>query len=149
MSTKCSIAYGSGFHFYHEVADDDHVYLELETNQFEAGYGRVMVPIPIHIWETIRHLGGADLSLVDKSDAELLSDVETEVDRRIATYEDARRTNPERAGIVSVLGGLVFGMADDPRGQQIEHGMEFYQRKRRHQQEIRAAIEQLREEQKA
>lgn len=24
-----------------------------------------MIPIPIHIWETVRHLGGARLDLVD------------------------------------------------------------------------------------
>ena len=43
MSTKATLAYGKNFHFYHEVMDDDHVYLELDTTQFEAGYGRVMV----------------------------------------------------------------------------------------------------------
>ena len=46
MSTKSTIAHGPGFHFYHEVLDEDHVYLELETTSFEAGYGRVMLPIP-------------------------------------------------------------------------------------------------------
>jgi hypothetical protein len=80
MSTKCTIAHGENFHFYHEVLDDEHVYLELETTQFEAGYRRVMLPIPIHIWETIRHLGGAQLDLADKQDDELLAMVETEVD---------------------------------------------------------------------
>ena len=64
MSTKCTIAHDESFHFYHEVLDDDHVYLELRTTHFEAGYGRVMIPIPIHIWETIRHLGGVRLDLV-------------------------------------------------------------------------------------
>jgi hypothetical protein len=29
MSTKATIAYGDNFHFYHEVLDDNHVYLEL------------------------------------------------------------------------------------------------------------------------
>lgn len=49
MSTKATIARGNQFHFSHEVLDDEHVYLELNTMQFEAGYGGVMIPIPIHI----------------------------------------------------------------------------------------------------
>ena len=57
MSTKSTFARGDTFHFYNEVFDDDHVYLEVRGTQFEAGYGRVMIPIPIHVWETIRHLG--------------------------------------------------------------------------------------------
>jgi hypothetical protein len=66
MSTKCTIACGENFHFYREALDDNHVYLELDTTYFEASYRRVMLPIPIHIWETIRHLGGAQLDLADK-----------------------------------------------------------------------------------
>ena len=45
MSTKATIAHGENFRFYHEVMDEDHVYLETETTHFEAGYGRVMLPI--------------------------------------------------------------------------------------------------------
>ena len=66
MSTKSTIASSDNFHFYHEVFDDDHVYLRLDTTHFEAGYGSVMVRIPIHIWETIRHLAGVEFDLVDK-----------------------------------------------------------------------------------
>ena len=34
MSTKSTIAYGTNFHFYHEVLDDNHVYLELEGMEY-------------------------------------------------------------------------------------------------------------------
>ena len=76
MSTKCTIAHDASFHFYQEMLDDDHVYLELRTTQFEARYGHVVIPIPVHIWETIRPLGGVRLLLVDKDDSELLAMVD-------------------------------------------------------------------------
>jgi hypothetical protein len=62
MCTKSTIAYSHGpdfdFHFFHEVLDDDGVYLELAGAdvQYEAGPGRVLVRIPVEIWEVIRQL---------------------------------------------------------------------------------------------
>lgn len=138
MSTKCTIAHGANFHFYHEVLDDEHVYLELETTQFEAGYSRVMLPIPIHIWETIRHLGGAQLDLADKQDDELLAMVESEVDQRIAKYQQA-------AGRVSLIGALsYYGRADLPRADQIHNGMEYLRHKRQRQREVSSLIAEIR-----
>ncbi len=145
MSTKSTIAHGPGFHFYHEALDEDHVYLELETTNFEAGYGRVRLPVPIHIWETIRHLGGANLDLVDKTDEELRADVEREVDERIETYRKALHDYPDRAALVGLFGALVYGTADRPRAHQIECGMAYYRARRQHQREIRASIRCLKE----
>lgn len=140
MSTKCTIAYGENFHLYREVFDSDHVYFELDTTHFEAGYGRVMIPIPLHIWETIRRLGGAELDLVDLSDEELLARVQKEVEERMAEYQRVARERPERAGLVAILGSLVYGTADEPRDQQIRHGMEYFRRERKRQNELRARI---------
>lgn len=67
MSTKATIAHGRDFHFYHESLDEDNVYLELENVEFEASYRRVMVRIPVDIWEVIRHTGAAHLDLVNSS----------------------------------------------------------------------------------
>lgn len=145
MSTKCTIACGENFHLYHEVLDDDHVYLELETTCFEAGYGRVMIPLPIHIWEAIRHLGGARLELVDKEDAELLAMVEATVCDRITRYEAAERDNPKRAALASFVGGLSYGPANTPSAEQIRKGMEYYRRERQRQREVRDRIAALRE----
>ncbi len=146
MSSKCTIAYNDSFHFYHEVMDDDHVYLELRTTQFEAGYGRVMVPIPLHIWETIRHLGAADLRLADQRDEDLLRTVETKVDQRIADYGAREPNDPRGAALMRLAGSLVYGPADLPRNQQIENGMHYFGRRRQHQRELRNAIEALRKE---
>lgn len=144
MSTKCTIAYGENFHLYREVLDHDHIYLRLETTHFEAGYCRVMIPIPIHVWETIRHLGGAELDLVDRSDAELLARVESEVDERIAQYEKVARKRPDRADFFAIVGSVVYGTADEPRDDQIRHGMEYFQRERTRQKELQARITALR-----
>ena len=84
MSTKCTIAYGKNFHFYHEVLDDNFVYLQLEGVEFEASYNQITVPIPVHIWEVIRQYQGIDLSWADKTDEEIGDYVEKEVDLRIA-----------------------------------------------------------------
>ena len=140
MSTKCTIVHGNNFHFYHEVLDDDHVYLELDTTHFEAGYGRVMVPIPIHIWETIRHLGGAQLDLVDQQDDELVAMVHSEVDQRIAEYQQVARDDSGHATFASFIGCLPYGTADTPRVDQIRNGVQYFQRERQRQREVRARI---------
>src|SRR5262245_11226145 len=38
MSTKSTIAHGRSFHLYHEVFDEDYVYLELEEAKFRQTY---------------------------------------------------------------------------------------------------------------
>jgi hypothetical protein len=144
MSTKSTLAYGETFHLYREVFDDDHVYLRLDTTHFEAGYDRVMIPIPIHIWETIRHLGGAELDLVDRSDEELLERVEKEVDERTAEYQRVARERPDRAGFFGILGSLVYGTADQPRDEQVRRGMDYFRSDRKRQREIQARIAFLR-----
>ena len=144
MSTKSTIAHGENFHFYHEAFDDDHVYLELETTHFEARFGRVMLPIPIHIWESIRHLGGAQMDLADKQDNELLAMVEEEVDQRIAEHQQAMRETPDCAGFIRICGSLAYGMTDSPRADQIHRGMEYFQHKRQRQREVRSLVAAIR-----
>src|SRR5437016_35336 len=99
MSTKSTIAHGDDFHLYHEIFEDDFVYLELEGVEFRATRDRVMVPIPLAVWEVIRKRGGADLSLAAKSDEELRLLVGRVVDERIAEYQEglARTGDPSHA----------------------------------------------------
>ena len=140
MSTKATIAHGPNFHFYHEVFDDDHVYLELEGAQFEAGYNRVMVPIPVHIWEVIRQYSGVDLSFAEKTDEELQRYVEQEVDGRIKRYQEATEKSK---GLVSLFGSLAYGAADEPREKQIGEGLVHFTKVREHQRQIKEAIVEL------
>ena len=143
MSTKSTIASGDNFHFYHEAFDGDHVYLRLETSCFEAGYGRVMVQIPIHIWETIRHLAGVELDLVDKEDEDLLAIVEGNVDQRLAKYQESLRTTPARTEFMSLVGFATYGSTDTPRESQIRRGIEHFQRERQRQREVKVRIAAL------
>ena len=147
MSTKCTLAYGSDFHLYHEWPDDDHVYIQLDTTHFEASYGRVTVEIPIHIWEVIRRRGGADLSLADKSDAELRQIVEGNVDERIRRYEDRVAKGENEPALAFLLHSFAYGRADTPRDEQVAIGMEHHLERRRRQQEIRARIKDMEGEQ--
>ncbi len=135
MSTKSTIAHGRDFHFYHEALDEDNVYLELENVEFEASYRRVMVKIPIDIWEVIRHTGAARLDLVDSSDEELRQMVERQVGERVAEYERAKGDS-RRKTLVSLCGALVFGGADEPREEQIRRGLNYYVRDRERQRQI-------------
>jgi hypothetical protein len=140
MSTKSTIAHGRNFHLYHEAFDEDNVYLELEGTNFEASYNRVMVPIPVHVWEVIRHYPGIDLKYVDRTDAEIRQYVEREVDERLKRYKEASERSK---GLVSLSGSLAFGTADQPRDQQISAGIEYFTKVREHQRQIKQAIEEL------
>jgi hypothetical protein len=140
MTVKATLAYGKSFHFYHEGLDNNHVYLELEDVAYQAGYRRVMVAIPIDVWEVIRRLGAARLDLVNASDGELLSMVERMVEERMIGYERARTSDPEAAGRLRFIDAAVFGAMDDPREQQVTKGFEYYKTERERQREVTARI---------
>jgi len=140
MSTKSTVAHGPNFHLYQEAFDDDHIYLELEGVQFEAAYNRVMVPIPVHIWEVIRTYPGVDLSFAEKTDDEVYQYVQQEVDERIAKYEQA---NHQTKQLLSLFGSLVYGAADTPRTEQIDRGVTYFTGLRNHQRQVKDAIEEL------
>jgi hypothetical protein len=140
MSTKGTVAHGPNFHLYHEALDDDYIYLELEGVQFEASYNRVMVPVPIHIWEVIRQYSGVDLSFAEKTDNELRQYVEQQVDERIARYHESEQ---KAQGLIRIFGSLVYGTADMSREQQVENGIAYFEKLREHQQQIKQAIAEL------
>ncbi len=147
MSTKATVAYSPNFHLYKEVFDENFIYLELEGVSFEAGYNRVMVPIPVHIWEVIRQYPGTDLSWSDKTDEEIESYVEQEVNERIRKYEQAE--NDQHRGLIALCGSLTYGEADSPRQEQLERGVAYFKQLREHQQQIKQAIEELNKTNKA
>lgn len=142
MTIKATLAYGRNFHFYHEALDNNHVYLELEDVSYDPGYRRVMVAIPIDVWEVIRGLGAAKLNLINASDEELTNIVEEKVAGRIAEYEAAKRTSPEEAERTRFNDSLLFGAVDDTREQQTTRGVQYYKTERARQREISARIMQ-------
>lgn len=142
MSTKATIAHGDDFHFYHEIFEDDFVYLELEGVDFCATRDRVTVPIPLAIWEVIRTRGGADLSLAAMSGEELRLLVGRVVDERIVDYQEclARTGDPSHARLFA--GGL-FGSPDAPREEQVEAALEEYTQDRDRQRALLDEITRL------
>ena len=160
MSTKVTVAYGKNFHLYKEILDENFIYLEIEGVQFEASYNRVMMPIPVHIWEVIRQYEGTDLSWASKTDEEIVRYVEQEVDKLIQKYQQAeneksgatprrRKTqgnaHQESKRLIALLGSIPYGNADTPRQQQIEKGIAYFKSLREHQQQICQAIEELKQ----
>ena len=140
MSTKCSLAHGPGFHLYREVFDDNNVYLEVEGTHFKASYNRVMLPIPVPVWEVIRCCQGADYEYVDKTDAELRDEVERSVDERLTLYEDASERMAPRHRLFGIA---IFGSIDAPREEQVAKGIAHFTQIRVHQQQIRRAVDEL------
>lgn len=142
MAIKATLAYGKGFHFYHEALDNNHVYLELEDVSYDVGYRRMMVAIPIDIWEVIRVLGAAKLDLIDVSDEELINLVEGKVSKRIAEYEAAKRASPEEANRLRFSDAVAFGAMDAAREKQVDRGINYYRTERDRQREVGIRISQ-------
>jgi predicted transcriptional regulator len=142
MSTKATIAYGPTFHFYHEVFDESYVYLELEQVQFEASYNRMMVPIPVHIWEVIRQHPGLDLSLAEKTDDAIRAEVTQAVDERLQEYAAA---DEKSRSWIALSGLMVFGSVETPRDEQIAAGVSYYTERRAHQRQVIQAVDELRQ----
>ena len=142
MPSKTTLAYGQGFHFYKEARNNDYVYLELEDIAYDAGYRRVMIAIPVDVWEVIRGLGGTDLDLVNATDEELIRIVESKVTERILQYESALKLTPEKAHKLRFSDSEVLGAADEPRDRQLARGIEYYATQRRRQREIVERIAQ-------
>ncbi|MGK7899322.1 MAG: hypothetical protein AB4372_38325 [Xenococcus sp. (in: cyanobacteria)] len=143
MSTKVTVASGKNFHLYKEILDENFIYLEIEGVQFEASYNRVMMPIPVHIWEVIRQYEGTDLSWASKTDEEIVRYVEQEVDKRIKKLKEAENEKSKR--LIALLGSMPYGMADTSRQQQIEKGIAYFKSLREHQQQICQAIKELKQ----
>jgi hypothetical protein len=140
MSTKSTMIYGPTFHLYHDLVDEDAVYLELEGVRFEANYNRVVVSIPVHIWEVIRTYAGVDLTWAEWSDEDLRASVERRVDERLA-----RAAHAGSDAVARLMGAAIYGDLDAPRDEQIARELRHAERERIHQRQIVAAIEELRQ----
>ena len=142
MSTKASLAYGEGFHLYHEQLDEEEaVYLELEGDgvHFKVDQRSVTVRIPLHVWEYIRHRGGFQPQYHEMDDAALLQHVTNEVDERIREWE----ASSSKSVFLEICGSAVYGLASAPRDQQIAHGVVWATTRRAEEQAILARIQAL------
>jgi len=107
------------------MLDEIHVYLDLE--QFEVGYNRVMVSIPVYIWKVIRRYPSPDLSLAEKADDAIRADVTQAVDKRLQEYA---------AADVALSGLMACGAIEVPRDAQIAAGVAYYTDRRAHQRQV-------------
>lgn len=135
MSTKSTITYGDGFHLYHELMEEgEDVYLRLNDCYFEAMPGEVTVRIPLHVWEHVRTFSPRYHAM---SDEELLAHVTGEVDERI---QDWRQAPEHSKGLAAIAGSAFYGLATDPRDQQIELGLQNVTKARTEELEILGRI---------
>lgn len=132
MSTKVTAAFGDNFHLYHEVMEDDNIYLQLDNVDFDVSKGQVTVCIPLEIWEHIRQFSGANFWAKDLTDDEIRAKVEKEVQNRIGAE-----------GIMRMAGLFVYGSADDSKEEQIESGIKYHQNLRERQRLLHEKIEAL------
>ncbi len=87
MSTKCTLAFGKGFHLFEEGFDQRHnVWLDLDGCAFEATPHGIRLEIPLAIWEVIRQHTPARFDLAPLTDAQLLAEAEKRVDAHRAEY---------------------------------------------------------------
>ena len=126
MATKLTLAFGPHFYLYQEAHDNAHVYLELAGVVVDVTATRVVMPIPVPVWEVIRRYPGVDLSLPEPRDGDLCREVERQVDERIAAQE---------------AGG--FGPPDASREEQIATGLAALRALREQQRRIKQAIAEL------
>lgn len=134
MLTKPLIS-GQGFRLSRDLFDDAFVYVEFSKVHFEASPDAVRVRIPIEIWETIRHHGGPDLSLLELSETDVRAQVEAAVDARIHAH---MRGDPSVR-----FGDRTFGNVERSREEQIAAGMTAYKEELHKLQRLACAIEQL------
>jgi DNA-binding Lrp family transcriptional regulator len=139
---KTTLAYGRNFHFFQERLESNFVYLELEDVPYDAGYRRIMIAIPVDVWEVIRNLGEVRLDLVDAGDEDLIGLVESKVDERIAEYARVKASDPEKAELLRFSDSNAFGTADLDREQQVIRGVDYFRTERERQRGVAARVAQ-------
>ncbi len=143
MSTKSTVAYGPDFHLYREIFDEENIFLEVSNAHFEASPGRVVVAVPLAVWEFSRRFSAIDLDAADQSDKELLQKAEAIVDERLHEYA-AAKTEREKA-MISGFGLLIYGSADEPRETQLATVKVHLEEERARQRTVKDALEHLEE----
>lgn len=146
VSTKSTIAYGPDFHLYHEMMEDDAVYLQIEGQEFKATPDKVTLKIPVAVWEHIRQFKGfhPDYHLLD--DQQILDTATQAVEHRIQRYLEA---DERHRGWITLEGFMIYGEATATADQQVRDGVEFMTKKRNHERAILAQIEALNKPEKS
>jgi len=142
MSTKSTITFGPTFHLYHDLAEEACVYLRVEKTEFETTNDCVTIRIPTEIWEHLRKFETFTPQWAGKSDQEILEEITSAVDERIRKYSEADQRVKD---FIAFCGSGCYGLASDPRDQQITSGVEWATRKRTYEIQILEKIRKLSE----
>jgi hypothetical protein len=108
MSTRATIAHGDHFHLYHEVFDEDRVYLKLDGIAFEATPHAVTVAIP-------GRYGPA-------SGEALSARVRSEVAARLGKVREWRE-HGRGSRFEESFGWGAYGSPDEPEEEQVRRGI--------------------------
>jgi hypothetical protein len=122
MSTRATIAHGDHFHLYHEVFDEDRVYLKLDGIAFVATPHAVTVAIPRAVWACIRRSGEPDLSAADETDEALSARVRSEVAARLGKVREWRE-HGRGSRFEESFGWGAYGSPDEPEEEQVRRGI--------------------------
>jgi hypothetical protein len=140
MSTKATLRCGPNHHLFQEPFDHDAVFLEIEGHDCElactGNRSRVVVRIPLAIWEHVRGSTIAKFDLADLSDGQLAQYVRAKWEEHQRGIGDAVNKSFARA-----IGGLVW-RGDTPE-QEMASGMKWYEAERERQRSLRAEISLL------
>lgn len=149
MNAEKVLASGDEFYFYKEPNNQDQICLKLFGDiDFEASSKSVMIKIPVAVWETVRQIAAIKFDLVDKTDIELREIAETEVDENLARHERKQDEKSKKGAFRSsnhftIVKSLAYASSNEPREQQIEHGLDYYRKKRLFQQETLEKIKKF------
>ena len=139
-------------HIYQEPFDDDYLYLKFQGKSFEfkASGNGISIRIPLAWWAVIREAAETKLifELADRTDDELIKIVEREVDERIKAFKEAKEKGSINhftlLSLTSPIGcSPIYGMAGNPRREQIEMGLNYYREQRSREQSIGDEIKEL------
>ena len=141
MSTRSTLAYGEGFHLFHDLVDTDFfVHLSLDNVEFTVSPGNVTVKIPVAIWEFLRTIPTITLEYADMTDEDILWRVKSEVAVRIHMAEE--EGSQQKSWILS-RSSLVFGDIKDPEEEQIKSGLAYFHHMRGMQQGIASKLREF------
>jgi hypothetical protein len=136
VSTRSTLAHGENFHLYQDLMEEDEgVWLSLNNTDFHASSGEVCVKIPLALWEHIRQVKAFQPEYYEMSDQDISDYVTFQVDDRIREWNES-----DKNGLMSLFGAAVYGLASDPREQQIATGIENLTKERARELEILAKV---------
>ena len=123
MSTRSTLWYSDEYHLYQEGLDDNNVYLEVRSPQFESLILRIHLT---SLKEMRQHTIQPNERYLDFSADELRAEGEREVDEHRARLDEIRADGRKNTGLRMMFGSFAFGSPDSSREEMIQNFIETY-----------------------